>query len=414
MTPAPPHAPRSGSTRPPAARALLGLLLALLAAIWLGGRALEVNLRHACREAQWPGLVRCDASGSATAEPARLQQEMAQLQARLQHNPGDAWALTRMVHVSRLLGQDKPALLSAAAQLAPHRPEVLGQQAGQALARRDWGAAVPALVLLATVHSDAEATRALARLVALAPQDAGLMARLQVALQQSPVWLDKALRTVVTEQLPMAAAMPLVSSLALAGALEPDTGLLVIRQLKREGRWLDAHAVWLQLWQGPLGLLFNGDFEQSFVKDGFDWNLPQDDTPRAGAQADRVGRGERGQVLRIRFTGRPFQLPLVHQDLLLPEGTYRLQGEHQSTDLRSEAGLAWVLTCADGARELARTGPLGATGREWRRFERELTVPSSCQGLTLGLQVQAPYEARTGLRGEVLFDKLRLSRVGTP
>lgn len=403
-----------GSTRPLAARGLLTLALAVLAAMWLGSRALNVNLLHACREEQWPGLQSCGPDSPTTAGPAHGQQAMERLQARLQHNPGDAWAISRMVHISRLRGQDHPALLSAAALLAPNRPEVLGQQAGQALGRKDWAVAVPRLVLLASVHSEIEATRALARLVVLAPHDPELMSSLQAALQQNPGWLDKALRTMANENLPMAAAMPLVSSLALAGALRPDTGLLVIRQLKRERRWLDAHAIWLQLWQRPLGLLFNGDFEQPFVRDGFDWNMPENDNPRAGAQVDRVGRSERGQVLRIRFSGRPLSLPPVHQDLLLPQGAYRLQGEYQSLDLRSEAGLTWVLTCAEGDRELARTAPVGPTGREWRRFEMALSVPAGCEGLTLGLQVQAPYEARTGLRGEVLFDNLLMSRIGTP
>jgi len=394
---------------------LVWLLLAVLTALWLGYQALGANLQHACREGQWPGFARCEVASPDMTQLEQVQRELDRLRARVQRNPGDAWAMAEMAHLSglpdELIGQSGAVLLEAAAQLAPNRTQVLEQQAVRALAQQDWTAAVPKLVLLATRHGDGEATRTLARLLSLAPQDSGLMAALQDAREHSPEWLDKALLAMPGEKLPMAAAMSLVSTAALAGELKPATGLAVIRQLKLENRWLDAHAIWLQLWKRPLDLLFNGDFEQRFVKHGFDWEVSDENNPRAGAQVERVGRGERGQVLQLRFTGRPLRLPVVRQDLMLPPGTYRLEGDYQSTELRSEAGLVWVLTCADGARELARTAPLGTTGREWRTLDLRLVVPGDCRGAILALQPQAAYEARTGLRGDMLFDRMRLSRL---
>mgnify|MGYP006174302781 CR=1 FL=1 len=61
--------------------------------------------------------------------------------------------------------------------------------------------------------------------------------------------------------------------------LSAPLGLYVIRQLKTEGLWLEAHAIWLRLWKRPLGYLFNGDFEQNFVAGGFDWEVIERDPP---------------------------------------------------------------------------------------------------------------------------------------
>lgn len=394
---------------------LAWLLLAVLASLWLGYQALKANLQHACREAQWPGFVRCEVASESLTQPEQVQRELTQLRKRVQDNPGDAWAMAEMARLTslpdELLGQRGAIILEAAALLAPNRTEILEQQMVRALARQDWTQSVPKLVLLATRHGDSEATRTLARLLSLAPQDADLTAALQSALKQDTHWLDKALLAMPAEKLPMAAVMPLVSTAALAGQLKPATGLVVIRQLKLENRWLDAHAIWLQLWKRPLDLLFNGGFEQRFVKHGFDWEVSDESNPRAGVQIERVGRGERGQVLQLRFTGRPLRLPIVHQDLMLPPGTYQLEGDYQSAELRSEAGLVWVLTCADSARELARTAPIGTTGREWRTLGLRLVVPGDCSGAILALQPQTAFEARTGLRGDMLFDRMRLSRV---
>ncbi|EWS62432.1 hypothetical protein Y695_04340 [Hydrogenophaga sp. T4] len=44
-----------------------------------------------------------------------------------------------------------------------------------------------------------------------------------------------------------------------------------------------------------------------------------------------------------------------------------------------------------------------------------LEVPAECGlGVALSLQTQAPYEARTGLRGEVLFDRFTLVQEAAP
>jgi hypothetical protein len=386
--------------------------LLVLAALWLGWKAWDVNITMSCWKNEWPNLPVCEEINGRTP-----QERVARLQERLAANPGDSQALVELTELAHrpetAAGLDAPALLAAAGQAAPQDVTVLQLQANEALRAQRWPDALDKLTRLSKHHHNADATRVLAELVALAaqpPAQPTLQQALVDAVDADAGWLDRVLRAMPGAKLPLGSAMPLV---ALATAKEPGLsaplGLYVIRQLKTEGLWLEAHAIWLRLWKRPLGYLFNGDFEQNFVAGGFDWEVIERDPHRGGARIDLAGRRERGQVLRVAFTGRAMKTPLVRQHLLLPPGSYRFAGEFQSGDLRSERGLAWVFSCANSGRELARTAPLMAGGRTWQPLAVSLEVPADCGlGVALALQTEAPFEAKTGLRGEVVFDRFTL------
>lgn len=420
-TPSPPRTWRLGARLVVYALFLVGLL-------WLGTQTWQRNLADACWRQEWPGLPGCPP----LAERSPSEQAAA-LRERVARNPGDsqAWvALAVLVQPEGgLPGEDSAALLAVATQLAPNDVRVLLMHAQRALQANDWSVAVERLGKLAVFHNHAGATRALAELIARAaharrmqpaPAElAGLPVALELGLQTEQRWLERAVRAMPRAKLAVVDAMPLVAQAMEQGTLSPALGQFVISQLKAGGHWLDAHAVWLSLWKQPLGLLFNGSFEQPFVAQGFDWEVTDANTHRAGAQVRRVGRGERGQVLQVVLTGRQIRLPIVRQHLLLTPGRYRLTGEFQSTDLRSQQGLSWVLSCAGSAQrpgpglELGRSAPLQAKGRSWQALDLVFEVPPDCGlGVALALQPQAAFEARTGMRGEMLFDGLSLTRVG--
>lgn len=54
-------------------------------------------------------------------------------------------------------------------------------------------------------------------------------------------------------------------ALRWVAALDP-----LVRQQRSEGAWFEARALGLPLWDRPLPLIFNGDFEQAMVASGFD------------------------------------------------------------------------------------------------------------------------------------------------
>lgn len=395
---------------------------ALIRALWwlalpvagvLAWKAWNHNLAMLCSDRQWPWPTFCAEPG---AEEPPVREQVARLQARIARNPGDGQAYAELARFAALppeeTGLDGARVLEAARGAAPHHRYVLQATAMSALGAQRWTEGVDALMQLSDLFSDAEAHRVLGVLMASSQGDDAVLKALQDAAARDTRWLEKAVRTLPAQQLPVSATMRLLGSLAADGAMTPELGRFVVRELKKEGQWLEAHAVWLSLFKRPLGLLFNGDFERALIADGFDWESGERDSPQAGVRLTQPGMGTRGQVLRVQFTGKPMRPPVVRQHLILPPGRYRLNGDYRADNLRTEGGMSWVVRCAGNPQqELARSAPLMATSRAWRPFGFDVDVPAgACLGVELALAPHAAVEARTGLRGEMLLDRLELVR----
>lgn len=403
--PMPLETAKSGWT--PARLGVMALLVVV--ALWLGWKAWDVNITMSCWKDEWPNLPVCEEINGRTP-----QQKVASLEQRLAENPGDTVALVALTVYAHQPGVaphlDPLALLERARKAAPQQGDVLRLQVHHAMKNQRWAEALDPLTRLSRHHLDAEATRTLAELVSYARLDGEAGKALVAAAKADTGWLDRVLRALPAAKVPTVVAMPLINELVVQKTLTPKLGLALIRQLKAENQWLDAHALWMQLWNRPLPLVFNGDFEQAFVAGGFDWETPGSNDHRAGSHVSLAGRKERGQVLRVEFNGKKMATPVVRQYLMLPAGRYSFSGEQQSTELRSEQGLAWVFSCAADRRELARAPSLKSTGRDWKPMRLTLEVPADCAfGVALSLQPQADYEARTGMRGEMLFDRFQLT-----
>ena len=394
------------------------LALALAATVWLGSLALPVNLAAACHWKQWPALERCP-----DRDALPMEEQVQDLRDHLSNNPGDSLAYADLARFATqppaVLGSPGLAVVEAASLTAPFDPTVLKLQAGLAMEQSDWATAVSRLVLLSEKYGDAGAHNALAALLSASKTSPELLQALLSAGQSSQKWLLSALRAMPAAGLAASEAAPLVGRLAQVTPLKPDLGQLLIKRLKAEGAWVDAHAIWLRLWNKPLGFLFNGDFEQAFIPDAFDWEILDKAGYKAGAQAGLATRNGKGRTLQVKFTGRTIKSPIVRQDLFLPPGTYLFKGEYQSADLRSQEGLAWVFSCTGNGNgngnanggELARSPALNRTGPEWREFSARIKVNKECgSGVALSLQTQAPYESKTGQQGEVRFDHFTLTR----
>jgi len=403
-----------GSANQSAARPLtpvrvLAMVALVVGALWLGWQSWRVNITMSCWKNEWPHLAVCgDIVGRTPAE------QIARLQERLVQNRGDAEAKILLANWASspdaTPGMNAPALLAAAIQAAPQDGRVLRLQANDALSQQQWPEALDPLIRLSRYHGDAEAAQILAVLMGNAGGDEKVMAALMAATQADGGWLDRPLRAFPKAEIPVGNAMPLILTLMDNGALTPSLGQFLIGRLKGEQRWMEAHAIWRHLWKRSVPLVFNGDFEQPFVRGGFDWEVADANDHRSGVRVNTVGRGERGQVLQVSFTGKAMKPPVLRQDLMLLPGNYSLSGRMQSSDLRSEQGLAWVVSCAKDGRELARSPALKAGGRDWTSWRVALTMPADCTGFgaKLALQTFAPFEAKTGLRGEALFDDLQI------
>lgn len=400
--------------QPPRNRMLFVGLLTLPAFIWLAISIVTSNLAYACHWRQWPPMARCE-DPSALPVKDYLQKQRDHLSA----NPGDSLAYADLARFAgqpqALLQTSSSAVLDAAGIAAPYDATVLQIQAGQALQKGEWPKAVSQLVLLSEKFGSSDARAALAALLARSRAEPELMKALLIAAKQDQTWLLSVVRMMPSAELPASMAAPLAGQLAQSVGLQPKLGQMLIRQLKTERAWVDAYAIWLSLWKKPLGFLFNGDFEQPFLPDTFDWEVLDKKPYQAGAQVSLSGNGKQGQSLLVKFTGRLIRTPIVRQHLMLPPGNYQLSGQYQSSNLRSNEGLAWTLVCGEAKQELARSPALIRTGQQWTPFGVDFRVGNDCGPVVhLLLQTQAPYEARTGQHGEIRFDNFDLKRRAAP
>jgi hypothetical protein len=393
-----------------------GFVILVGLALWIGKMSLNANLQHACDARQWTGFEVCTRSAPAErVGPAGAEWD--RLRRRVATNPGDSQAMAAMARYAGLpqeaIGMEGAVLLDLLARAVPRSAEVLQQQSIQALSRMEWGQAVPRLIRLSVQHRDLEASRALARLAVLSSQDKALLAVMREAVRNEPQWGEGLVAAMRAEKLPFLPALVVFNDMVVSDAIKTSTGLSIVRGLKLEGHWLDAHALWLQLWKRPLELVHNGDFERDFVPNTFDWDFATGQAPSAGAYIDRIGAKDRGEVLRIRFTGKALGSPVLKHDLFLPSGSYRFDSDVRTLDIRGAGGFMWTVSCANGGKLLASSKPLVSSDRQWMPLTFFLDVPEACQASTLALVPGNSVEARAGAQGELMLDGVRMTRTET-
>jgi hypothetical protein len=382
----------------------LALGLAVVVASMLALTSVRRNFVAACDQQEWPHFSSCPNLDEAV--PLQVDR----LRARIATNPGDSAAWLALALLTTQPGGVVPlndeAVLATAIRLAGGTQLLQRVLASRALERRQWPEAVDWLVKMVQDHGDAEAARVLAAMVPLSEAQGPLRA----ALKPGTTWLEPVLGQLGAAKVPVVLAMPLVAQALPLKLLSPQGGQALMRSLKASGQWLEAHALWTWLVGGTVPLLYNGEFEQDFISDGFDWEPRATQPSTAGALVDQPRHGAMGRVLQVEFTGRPVALPVLRQQLALLDGAYLLNGQYMAQRMRTEQGLVWTFTCARDGRELARTPPLMDTRGQWLPFSVAVSVPPDCSGaVALQLQTQVGFEALAGLRGQMSFDAFRLT-----
>jgi hypothetical protein len=369
------------------------------AAVLVGWMSVSINRERTCTLQEGPSAELC-ASQTTPGSDA----ETARLRARIARDPGDANAYVELALADRSAKQDE--LVDTASTLAPRDPNLLARRADAALKRQDWRGAVPPLIELADKREADVAVKALASLVGI-----GQWPLLEPYLTPGSRWLPRLLGQMRDAGQPFSAALPLVVRAQERGVLDSETVRGYVRDLKAQGAWADAYALWLSLHGKTLPALFNASFDHAFETDGFDWEVPSAGPPRrAGVVAERRRAEERGGVLELQFTGRAIQLPIVRQYLFIGPGRYRMRGDHRTHQFRMEEGLRWAVRCDKAV--VGASPALGETGGLWRRFEFEFTVPPGCPLVaSLQLETAPTSDAVLGARGRVSFDAFELEKL---
>jgi hypothetical protein len=151
---------------------------------------------------------------------------------------------------------------------------------------------------------------------------------------------------------------------------------------------------------------YNGNFEAPL--DGLPFNWVFDDV--SGAEIQIAAAPDRGNshALRVQFSGARATLGRAGQLLMLAPGSYRLELAVKVSDLRTERGLVWQISCAESRMVLAETNPVMGTA-PWTDLKVKVSVPSSdCRAQWLKLTIPARTASETEIEGEAWFENFRL------
>ena len=255
---------------------------------------------------------------------------------------------------------------------------------------------VPALEMM---MQDPKGQVALARVFASAPA------------WREPVWIKICKRSKVT----IAAATTLVDDMTKRG--KPLTQLermAWVERLIAAQEWRAAYAAWsATLASGDVASvndIYDGSFKRPPQNAGFGWRIFHVD----GASAEQRTEMD-ASYLHLAFEDRRVPFGDVSQLLALQPGEYLLRGKVRSDGLRSERGLQWTVTCAEGPRTRIAESERFTGAFLWRDFKFGLVVPDQgCGAQWLLLQIAARIPAERQIGGEIDFTDLHVEPVQTP
>jgi len=189
---------------------------------------------------------------------------------------------------------------------------------------------------------------------------------------------------------------------------------LLIARLEKAGKWVEAYFLWLNALDNEqlnrLSYLFNGDFEYPLSNDGFGWHVPAHKGVDVMVAATHGVGGH--AALRVAFRDFRQTNEVLTQQLLLPSGSYHLQGRIRSDGLRSGQGVVWRLQClSPGRQQLWQSDPFKAIGR-WHAFSGRLDVPpENCQAQRLYLALADSDDGQRTVSGVLWFDDMIISKL---
>ncbi len=190
-----------------------------------------------------------------------------------------------------------------------------------------------------------------------------------------------------------------------------------IAQLVKAAEYKPAHDFWLGTLDSETralvdrSLLVNGDFKQKNDGSPFFWQIGK--LPNVDIRIMRKNFRDEDNELRIEFMGGRVNFQHVIQTLLLPPGSYELQGQVSMTRLKVERGLVWRLYCLDPQvrRMLGQTSGFSGSS-PWTGFKFEFVVPDDkCAAQRLDLVLNAKTNLDREISGRIEFANMRIDRV---
>jgi hypothetical protein len=241
--------------------------------------------------------------------------------------------------------------------------------------------------------------------------DPGALAALEGALAANPPWRRSFLGGVIVNGANDRLMTQLYQS--LIHSRQPPTADEMRPYLDRlllVGRFEEAYQDW-RATSPPAETAgrypYNGNFEAPL--DGLPFNWVFDSISGAEIQITEAPDRGNSRALRIQFSGARAKLGRVGQLLMLAPGSYDLDLAVKSSNLRTERGPVWQISCAESRVLLAETKPVTGT-TPWTDLKIGFSVPSSgCNAQWLQLIVPARTASESEIEGEVWFQNFRVT-----
>ncbi len=307
--------------------------------------------------------------------------------------------------------------LRVAAQLAPVDPIVIRARIADAYARKN-------LRLVMTLSAD---------LAALSPADRADSFALLMTLMRTPEW-PAFFSSRLSKGWPAANAfvtyvcgsggktdilLPLATAVAAKFPLTTSTLNCVLAKATAENQTPSAYWIWLNAAPNlpkKIPFVFNGDFESPLTGGPFDWTLGVGGDFREGFTVNLVRDGIAGSnsnaYLMVRFNGRAIKSYVAQQNLALTPGKYSLAYRSHESGLAANK-LAWTIRCGTAPV----TGTSSTTNAnlpresDWTVHYEEFSVPPTCSGQVITLEVPARLDTLQGLLGTAKYDDVIVKRL---
>lgn len=329
---------------------------------------------------------------------------MLRLQAAIAANPADGrgYAALAVIHEARGAREKADQLMETAAKISPQRSDVQ-LQVGAYWTRR--GDQARALRHLDTVlrHRPELYASLFPELLKIVENPANQPALLNLLQKPVPWW--SAFFIHASRMAGTAETAGRLYRLRGRNPLPVEAVRAYLERLQKDGRWTDAWFVWInslskdEITQS--GHVYNGSFERPFTNLGFDWISRRDAAVVMESAATYGTTGER--ALHLLFRGLRIHFQHLHQYLLLPPGTYFLQGRVRPERLEAARGMRWALYCEGRSEPLTVTDTFRGS-YEWTRFRTEFTVGADCPVQKLQLELEGKIALDYDVVGGIWFD----------
>lgn len=201
---------------------------------------------------------------------------------------------------------------------------------------------------------------------------------------------------------------------ALVIALERTRNPLTMQELQHlyatwlaERRFPAVRALREHVGRPPISqFLQNGDFSVPIDRQFYPFGWQLGAAPGVGVSVVEDDLRPDNTSLRLEYDGFGDGV-FAEQVLLLPVGSYVLQGEGRGETSVGDTRMDWRIVCADDNSEIARSRPMASAS--WRRFEVRFTVPPRNCTVQRLLLLTDPDDRRTTI--VAWFDNLGLHPV---